>query len=84
MQAPAGILPTKPLLEPFVKPLAEDLKQASNKNERDVNIKVWEVKHTVYSDQPSKFPVQSCSDYSYQVVMIQIDNKVVLAEPMKN
>ena len=79
---PAGMQSTKPA--PLPEPNEADLKKAFNKKERDVYIKVWDVKDTVYSDQPGKFPVRSASGYNYQMIMVHIDSNAVLAEPMKN
>ena len=83
-QKPAGVRFTKPQPAPFAKSSARDLKQAFNKKEQDVYIKVWEAKDIVYSDQPANFLVQLHPCYSYQMIMVLIDSNAVLAEPMKN
>ena len=55
-----------------------------NKKERDVYIKVWNCKGTVYTDQTGKFRVRSRSGYNYIMVMVEIDSNAILVEPMKN
>jgi len=60
------------------------LKAAVNKKENDIFVRVWEMKHTVYSDQTGKFPVRSKAGNQYQMIMVHVDSNAVLAEPMKN
>ena len=52
---PAGTRSTKPA--PLPEPNEADLKKAFNKKEKDVYIKIVDIKDTVYSDQTGKFPV---------------------------
>ena len=57
-QSPAGTRSTKPKPEPLLEPTPEELKPLLNKKERDVYIKVWNCKGTVYTDQTGKFQVR--------------------------
>ena len=50
-QKKAGIMSTKPDPEPLPEAEEVNVKQCFNKKERDVYIKVWEPKDTVYSDR---------------------------------
>ena len=79
---PAGIRSTKPA--PLPEPDEADLKKAFNKKERNVFVKVVDIKDTVYSDQTGKFPTRSRWGNQYIMVMVHIDSNAVLAEPLKN
>ena len=81
-QLPAGIRSTK--RSPLPESKQQDLKAAVNKKENDIFVRVWEMKHTVYSDQTGKFPVRSKAGNQYQMIMVHVDSNAVLAEPMKN
>ena len=83
-QRAAGICSTNPGPEPLPQANPADVKKAFNKKERDVFIKVWDPKDTIYSDQTGKFPVQSRRKNNYIMVMCHVDSDSVLAEPMKN
>ena len=79
---PTGTQSTKPA--PLPEPNEADLKKAFNKKEKDVYIKVVDIKDTVYSDQTGRFPVRSVSGHKYIMVMVHIDSNAVLAEPIRN
>ena len=79
---PAGTRSTQTAALP--EPNEANLKKAFNKKERDVFIKVVDIRDTVYSDQTGKFPKRSVWGDQYIMVMVHIDSNVVLAEPIKN
>ena len=56
----------------------------SGLREKDVYIKVIEVKNTIYADQTGRFPVMSSSGHKYIMIMVEINSNVVMAEPMKS
>ena len=54
------------------------------KRERDIFVKVYDMRNTVYSDQTGKFPKRSQSGNVYIMVMVDIDSNAILVEPMKS
>ena len=52
------------------------------KKERDVYIKVYDTRETIFSDQTGQFPKQSRSNNKYIMVMVEIDSNAILVEPM--
>ena len=59
-----------------------DKSKTKDKKEKDVYIKVIEVKNTIYSDQTGKFPTTSRSGSKYIMVLVEIDSNAILVEPM--
>ncbi|MGV7235206.1 MAG: hypothetical protein ACQ9ET_03015, partial [Nitrosomonadaceae bacterium] len=67
------------------KPLEEHKStQLIGKKMKDVFIRVYEAKETVYTDQTGAMPVQSRSGNKYIMVMVEIDSNAILVEPMKS
>ena len=68
------------------KPLSEyaNKHQLEGKKEKDVYIKVYDPKETIYSDQTGAFPTRSRSGNKYIMVMVDIDSNAILVEPMKS
>jgi len=75
-----GVRSTKPR-EAFVE---IDASAAAGKKEKDVYIKVFDMKHQVFSDQTGAFPVRSRGGHRYLMVMLEIDSNVILVEAMKS
>ena len=64
-------------------PLPEiDTSVTAGKKEKDVYIKVFDMKNQVYSDQTGAFPVRSRAGHRYLMVMLEIDSNVIIVEPM--
>ena len=61
-----------------------DTTSCVRKKEKDVYIKVIELKKTIYSDQTGRFPVTSSAGHKYIMLMVEIDSNVTLVEPMKS
>ena len=67
------------------KPLEEcDTTELQGKKKKDVYIKVYNVRETIFSDQTGKFPTRSKSGNKYIMVMVEIDSNAILVEPMKS
>ena len=54
------------------------------KQKRDVYVKLYDVRETIYSDQTGKFPKTSQSGNKYIMVMVEVDSNAILVEPMKS
>ncbi|EJK51550.1 hypothetical protein THAOC_29271 [Thalassiosira oceanica] len=54
------------------------------RRERDIFVKVYDARQTVYSDQTGKFPKRSQSGNVYIMVMVDIDSNGIFVEPMKS
>ena len=54
------------------------------KREKDIQIKVWDLKSTTYSDQTGRFPFKSYQGYRYLMIMVEIDSSNILVEPLKS
>ena len=50
---------------------------------QDVYIQVWDMKDTMYSNQPGKFPVQSRLSNNYQAVMVHHASSTISVGSMK-
>ena len=61
-----------------------DKSKTKDKKEKDVYIKVIEIKNTIYSDQTGKFPTTSRSGKKYIMVLVEIDSNAILVEPMNS
>ncbi|KAL7523689.1 LOW QUALITY PROTEIN: hypothetical protein ACHAWF_000626, partial [Thalassiosira exigua] len=48
----------------------------------DIYVSVEEAKETIYTDQTGAFPV--CSGNRYVMVLCEIDNNIIISEPMRN
>ena len=81
-QSPAGTRSTKPKRVPLMEANQDELKQMLGVKERDVYIKIWDMRGTLYTDQTGKFPVRSRRHNNYIMVMVEIDSNAVLVEPM--
>jgi hypothetical protein len=53
------------------------------KKGRDIGIRVYNIRETIFSDQTGKFPKLSQRGYKYIMVMGKIDSNAILVEPMK-
>ena len=60
-----------------------DTSRLRGKKERDIYTKVYDVRHTIFSDQTGQFPTRSLSGNKYIMVMVEIDSSGILVEPMK-
>ena len=67
-----------------VKPFETNNAKLKGKKERDVYIKIYDVRETIYSDQTGQFPTRSLSGNKYIMVMVDIDSSGILVEPMKS
>ena len=69
---------------------AKPLKEYEHKNQlegkkvKDVYIKVYDTRETIFSDQTGQFPTRSRSGNKYIMVMVEIDSNAILVEPMKS
>ena len=55
-----------------------DKSKTKDKKEKDVCIKVIEVKNTIHLDQTGKFPTTYCSGSKYIMVVVEIDSNANL------
>ena len=51
---------------------------------RDVYIKVYDVRNTVFSDQKGQLPTRYKQVNKYIMVMVEIDSNTILIELIKN
>ena len=80
-QTRKNVWSTKPKavqLEEFQSPLLEGRKM------RDVYTTVYNVRGTIFTNQPGKFPHRSLSGNNYLMVLVEIDSSAILVEPIKN
>ena len=61
-----------------------DTSQLHGKKLRDVYIKTYRVRETMFSNQTSQFPMSSQQGNTYIMVMVEIDSNAILVEPMKS
>ncbi|KAL7504188.1 hypothetical protein ACHAXN_001875 [Cyclotella atomus] len=54
------------------------------KKVKDVFVRTYDVRETIFSDQTGQFPTQSGSGNKYIMVMVEIDSNAILVEPMKS
>ena len=54
------------------------------KKEKDIFIRTYEAKETIFSDQTGKFPTTSLRGNKYIMVMVDIDSNAILVQPMKS
>ena len=78
-QVRQNVRSTKP--KPFEEPNTNKLRGKKNK---DVYVKVYDIKEKVYSDQTGRFPKTSMYGNKYIMVMVEVDSNVILVEPMKS
>ena len=50
----------------------------------DVFLRVGEARETMYTDQTGAFPVQSQRGHKYIMVLCEIDNNIIMSEPMRS
>ena len=67
--------------KPFEEVLSHQLR---GKKEKDVYVKVYDVRETVFTDQTGKFPTRSQAGNKYLMVLVDIDSSGILVEPLKN
>ena len=78
-QARKNVRSTKP------KPLEElHSNQLRGRKVKDIFMKVYDVRETVFTDQTGQFPTRSKSGNKYIMVMVDIDSSGILVEPIKN
>ena len=58
-------------------------KEMHDKKVRDVYVKVYNARETTFSNQTGQFPTRSKSGNKYIMVMVEIDSKSILVEPLK-
>ena len=58
--------------------------QLKGKKIRDVYIRVYNVRNTVFSDQTGQFPTRSQQGNKYTMVMVEINGNAILVEPLKS
>ena len=51
---------------------------------KDVYVKVYNMKDTIYSDQTGRFPKTSMQGNKYIMVMVEVDSNVILVKLMKS
>jgi hypothetical protein len=51
---------------------------------KDIYVKVYDIRDTVFTDQTSQFPTRSKAGSKYIMVMVNIDSSGILVEPIKN
>jgi hypothetical protein len=61
-----------------------DTTPLKGKKFRDIDIHVYNVRETIFSDQTGKFPKRSQKGYKYIMVMVKINSNAILVEPMKS
>jgi hypothetical protein len=61
-----------------------DTSQLHDKKVRDVHTQTYMVRKTMVSDQMGQFPTHSQQGNKYIMVIVEIDSKTILIEPMKS
>jgi hypothetical protein len=61
-----------------------DTSHLHGKKVRNVYTQTYMVRKTMFSDQTGQLPTQSLCGNKYIMVMVDIDSKGILVEPMKN
>ena len=59
-----------------------DIVQLKVKKLRDVYIKVYDARNTIFSDQMGQFPTRLQRGNKYIMVMVEIDSNTILVEPL--
>jgi hypothetical protein len=78
-QSRKNVRSTKP------KPLEElHTNQLRGKKAKDIFVKVYDVRETVFTDQTGQFPTRSKSGNKYIMVMLDINSSGIFVEPIKN
>jgi hypothetical protein len=78
-QSRKNVRSTKP------KPLEEiHSNQLRGRKVKDIYVKVYDVRDTVFTDQTGQFPTRSKAGNKYIMVMVDIDSSGILVEPIKN
>lgn len=54
------------------------------KKVKDILVRTYDVRETIFSDQTGRFPTQSRSGNKYIMVLVEIDSNAILVEPMKS
>ncbi|EJK62273.1 hypothetical protein THAOC_17120, partial [Thalassiosira oceanica] len=54
------------------------------KKKRDIYVRVFDARETIFSDQTGAFPKTSQRKNKYVMVMVEIDSNAILVEPMKS
>ena len=67
--------------KPFEEMLSNQLR---GKKVKDVYVKVYNVRDTVFTDQTGQFPTRSQAGNKYLMVLVDIDSSGILVEPLKN
>jgi hypothetical protein len=66
------------------KPLEEThSNQLRGRKVKDIFVKVYDVRETVFTDQTGQFPTKSQSGNKYIMIMVDIDSSTILVEPIK-
>ena len=60
-----------------------DTTKLRGKKKRDVYIKIYDMKETIYSNQTGRFPKTSQRGNKYIMVMVEVDSSAIVVEPMK-
>ena len=80
-QTRKNVRSTKPKPTPLEVPNNTTLQ---GKKVRDVFLKIYDVRNTVFSDQTGRFPTTSQSGNKYIMVMVEIDSNAILVEPLSS
>eukprot|EP00804_Cyclotella_cryptica_P023124 CCRYP_000352-RA/>CCRYP_000352-RA protein AED:0.30 eAED:0.30 QI:0/0/0/0.66/1/1/3/0/473 len=67
--------------KPFEEVLSNHLR---GRKEKDVYVEVYDVRETVFMDQTGKFPTRSQAGNKYLMVLVDIDSRGILVEPLKS
>ena len=51
---------------------------------RNVYVKVYEARETMFSDQTGQFPTRSKRGNTYIMVMVEVDSNTILVKPLKS
>ncbi|KAL7439594.1 hypothetical protein ACHAXM_007602 [Skeletonema potamos] len=74
---------TKPKVTPT--PFEEaDVTLLRHKKERDILVKVYDVRETVFSDQTGRLPKRSQRGNKYIMVLVEIDSNAIFLEPLSS
>ena len=61
----------------------EELTLPLNKH-HDIYVRVDDARETMYTDQTGAFPVQSRKGNKYIMVLCEVDNDIIITEPLRN
>ena len=63
---------------------AQFVKALRGKKEKDLFVRIYDVRETIFTDQTGQFPTRSQRGNKYIMVLVEIDSNAILVEPMSS